>query len=429
MRETPRSERQHGMRRQSFMLVRISALALLAAACSQKNEPPEAEAKVHAPATAAGTAFPQPGADNPGEWTSAGRDYAGTRYSPLDQITATNVANLKVAWTFSTGVLNGHEGQPLVVGNTMYVTTPWPNITYALDLADAHAPAKWALAPPTVPASKGEACCDVVNRGAAYGGGKIVWNMLDGNTIAANAKTGKELWRTKLADINKGETMTMAPLIAKNKVIVGVSGAEMGVRGWIAALDLGDGHVVWKAYSTGSDKDVLIGPDFKPFYAFHARHGSRRENVAAESMEDRRRRRCGAGSRTIPRPNLIFYGTGNPGAWNPDLRPGDNLWSMTIFARDPETGAAKWAYQMTPHDMWDYDAREREHRRRHRRSTASRARCCSTPSEMDSRTSSIARTAQVINAQPYVFTNWATGIDLQTGPTEVRARQDDASRA
>jgi len=144
------------------------ACAALVAACAGKKEASASITHERATTTSSPTTtFVQPGADKPGEWVSAGRDYAGTRYSPLDQITPANVANLKVAWTFSTGVLNGHEGQPLVVDSTMYVTTPWPNITYALDLADAHAPAKWALAPPTVPASKGEACCDVVNRGAA----------------------------------------------------------------------------------------------------------------------------------------------------------------------------------------------------------------------------------------------------------------------
>jgi lanthanide-dependent methanol dehydrogenase len=391
----------------------LAVLAVLAAACSQKKETSGAVARERTPASAAGTTFPQPGADSPGEWTRAGRDYAGTRYSPLDQITTANVANLKVAWTFSTGVLNGHEGQPLVVGNTMYVTTPWPNITYALDLADAHAPAKWALAPPTVSASKGEACCDVVNRGAAYGDGKIVWNMLDGNTIAADAKTGKELWKTKLADINKGETMTMAPLIVKNKVFVGVSGAEMGVRGWIAALDLGDGHVVWKAYSTGSDKDVLIGSDFKPFYAF-----MRGTDLGVKSWPANQWK---LGGGTVwgwitydPETNLIFYGTGNPGAWNPDLRPGDNLWSMTIFARDPDTGAAKWAYQMTPHDMWDYDGVNE--------SIVADIDIDGKPrkvllhAERNGFAYVIDRTnGQVINAQPFVFTNWATGIDLQSG--------------
>ena len=413
------------MRSATLSLARLTALALLAAACSQKKETPSTVPLGRAPATASGTTFPQPGADNPGEWARAGRDYAGTRYSPLDQITTANVANLKVAWTFSTGVLNGHEGQPLVVGSTMYVTTPWPNITYALDLADAHAPAKWALAPPTVSAAKGEACCDVVNRGAAYGDGKIVWNMLDGNTIAADAKTGKQLWKTKLADINKGETMTMAPLIVKNKVFVGVSGAEMGVRGWIAALDLGDGHVVWKAYSTGSDKDVLIGSDFKPFYAF-----MRGTDLGVKTWPANQWK---LGGGTVwgwitydPETNLIFYGTGNPGAWNPDLRPGDNLWSMTIFARDPDTGAAKWAYQMTPHDMWDYDGVNE--------SIVADIDIDGKPrkvllhAERNGFAYVIDRTnGEVINAQPFVFTNWATGIDLQTGRPKYVPDEDDAA--
>ena len=237
--------------------------------------------------------------------------------------------------------------------------------------------------------------------------------MLDGNTVAVDAVTGKQLWSTKLADINKGETMTMAPLIVKNKVFVGVSGAEMGVRGWIVALDLATGHVVWKAFNTGSDKDVLIGSDFKPFYSF-----MRGTDLGIKTWPANQWKIGGAtvwGWITYdPETNLIFYGTGNPGAWNPDLRPGDNLWSMTIFARDPDTGAAKWAYQMTPHDMWDYDGVNE--------SIVADIDIDGKPrkvllhAERNGFAYVIDRTnGQVINAQPFVFTNWATGINLQTG--------------
>ena len=376
------------------------------------KEPPTAGSPASPPAT-----YAQPGADKPGEWSLPGRDFGGTRFSPLDQINASTVKNLHVAWTFSTGVLNGHEGQPLVVNNTMYVTTPWPNITYALDLTDAHAPAKWAYAPPTAAAAKGEACCDVVNRGSSYGDGKIVWNLLDGHTIAVDAKTGKLAWSVKLADINIGETMTMAPFIAKGKVFVGVSGAEMGVRGWIQALDLKDGHTVWKAYSTGPDKDVLLGSDFKPFYP--SMQGA---DLGVKSWPTDQWK---IGGGTVwgwisydPETNLLFYGTGNPGVWNPDMRAGDNLWSMTIFARDPDTGAAKWAYQMTPHDMWDYDGVNEN--------VVADITINGQPrkvimhAERNGFAYVIDRTnGQVISAAPYTFTNWATGIDLKTGRPNV----------
>jgi lanthanide-dependent methanol dehydrogenase len=387
------------------------AAVLLAVACSKsETKGAVASGKV---TTDSSSAYALAGAAKPGEWSMPGRDWGGTRFSPLDGITTANAANLKVAWTFSTGVLNGHEGQPLVVDNTMYVTTPWPNITYALDLADAHAPAKWAFAPPTAAASKGEACCDVVNRGAVYSNGKIVWNLLDGRTVAVDAVTGKQLWMTKLADINKGETMTMAPFAVKNKIFVGVSGAEMGIRGWIAALDINDGHVVWKAFSTGPDKDVLIGSSFKPFYA-----SMRGQDLGVKSWPPNQWKIGGAsvwGWITYdPETNLLFYGTGNPGSWNPDLRPGDNLWSMTIFARDPDTGDAKWAYQMTPHDMWDYDGINENIVADI--SIDGKPRKVLLHAERNGFAYVIDRTnGQVINAEPYVFTNWATGIDLSTG--------------
>ncbi len=178
------------------------------------------------------------------------KNYANTRFSGLDQINASNVANLKVAWTFSTGVNRGQEAAPLVVGDTMYVVTPFPNILYALDLKNSGA-MKWKYEPQPEAAAQGVACCDVVNRGAAYSSGKVFINTLNGHTCAVDAATGKELWKTKLGDINIGETITMAPLVAKDKVLVGNSGGEMGVRGWLTALDANSGKIAWKAFSTG----------------------------------------------------------------------------------------------------------------------------------------------------------------------------------
>src|SRR4029078_3314943 len=195
--------------------------------------------------------FMQPGAED-GQWPMAAKDYANTRFSGLDQINASNAANLKVAWTFSTGVDRGQEAAPIVVGDTMYVVTPYPNTLYALDLKNSGA-TKWKYDPAPEAASQGVACCDVVNRGAVYLNGKVFINTLDGNTCAVNAATGKELWKTKLGDINKGETITMSPLAVKDKVYVGNSGGEFGVRGWITALNADDGHIVWKGFNTTPD--------------------------------------------------------------------------------------------------------------------------------------------------------------------------------
>jgi len=202
-----------------------------------------------------------------GEWRMPAGDFANTRFSPLAQITAANVANLKVVTTLSTGIPHGHEGGPLVVNETMYVVTPFPNNVIAVDLRQPGGALKWLYQPHPDPRAVGIACCDIVNRGAVYADGKIIFNTLDAQTIAVDANSGKELWRTRVGDINTGETITMAPLVVKNKVIVGNSGGELGVRGWILALDVATGKELWRAYSNGPDREVRIGADFKPFYA------------------------------------------------------------------------------------------------------------------------------------------------------------------
>jgi PQQ-dependent dehydrogenase (methanol/ethanol family) len=290
-----------------------------------------------------------------GEWTMPALDYASTRYSPLAQLDTSNVGRLQVQFTFSTGINRGQEAAPLVVGSTMYIVTPFPNVVYALDLAQPGAPVKWKFEPKPDPAAQGVACCDVVNRGAVYDGGALFFNTLDGQTIALDADTGKVRWRTRLANFNVGETITMAPLVVKGKVLVGNSGGEFGVRGWLAALDEQSGKLAWKAYSTGPDADVLIGPGFKPHYA------SERGKDLGSTTWPPGAWKTGGGTvwgwiSYDPDLDLIYYGTGNAGPWNAELRPGDNKWTSGMFARDPDDGQARWAYQFTPHDLFDYDA-------------------------------------------------------------------------
>ena len=236
----------------------------------------------------------------------------------------------------------------------MYVVTPYPNYVYALDLTKPGAPLKWEYQPNPEPASQGVACCDVVNRGAFFWQGKILFNTLDGNTIALDAASGKALWKTKLADINKGESITMAPLVVKGKVLVGDSGGEFGVRGWLAALDADSGKLAWKAFATGPDKDVLIGADFRPFYPAEKGQDLGVKTWPPDAWK------IGGGTMWgwiayDPDLNMIYHGTANPGPWNQEQRPGDNKWTAGVFARDADTGAAKWFYQTNPHDEHDYD--------------------------------------------------------------------------
>ena len=288
------------------------------------------------------------------QWRMPAKDYASTRYSTLDQINPTNAKNLQVTFTFSTGLEHGHEAAPLVVNNTMYVVTPWPNKLYALDLTKPGAPMKWVYEPKLTPSAQGEACCDVVNRGASFFDGKIYYNTLDDQTVAVDAGSGKEIWKVRLGDINKGETITMAPLVVKGKVLVGNSGGEMGVRGWLTALDAKTGKMMWRAYSTGPDKDVLIGQRFKPFY-----QTDRGQDLGTKTWPPDAWRIGGGGVwgwiSYDPQLNLIYYGTANPGPWNADARPGENKWTAGIFARDGDTGEAIWFYQYSPHDLYDYD--------------------------------------------------------------------------
>jgi PQQ-dependent dehydrogenase (methanol/ethanol family) len=334
--------------------------SLLFLACS--NRPPEQSRSRPTAQPGAQTQSTQQGSLPPwlateaedGQWMMAAKNYASTRYSGLDEINTENVKNLKVAWTFSTGVNRGQEAAPIVVKNTMYVVTPFPNILYALDLTRPGAPVKWKYDPKPAAAAQGVACCDFVNRGAVYAGGKIFYNTLDVYTVAVDAETGRELWKTKLGDINQGETMTMAPLVVKDKVLVGNSGGEFGVRGWIAALDANSGQIAWRAYNTGPDADCLIGPNFKPFYQQDQGKDLGVTTWPPDAWK--------IGGGTVwgwisydPELDLIYHGTANPGPWNPEQRPGDNKWTSGIFARRPETGEAVWFYQWSPHDLYDYD--------------------------------------------------------------------------
>lgn len=291
---------------------------------------------------------------DPSNWIMWGGKYNGQRYSELDQINSENAGQLSPAWTFSTGVLRGHEGGPLVMGDTMYLSTPFPNKVFAIDL-ESHA-IKWKYEPTQNPQVIPIMCCDTVNRGLAYGDGKIFLQQADTTLVALDQKTGKVAWKSVNGDPTKGESATNAPIVIGDKVFTGISGGEFGVRGHLTAYNVSDGKMAWRAYSTGPDDSMLINPE-KTINAVTQKPVGK--DTSLKSWEGDQWKIGGGttwGWMTYdPELDLLYYGTGNPGTWNPTQRPGDNKYSMTIFARDPDTGEAKWLYQMTPHDEWDYD--------------------------------------------------------------------------
>jgi PQQ-dependent dehydrogenase (methanol/ethanol family) len=237
----------------------------------------------------------------------------------------------------------------------MYFESSYPNFVYAIDL-DKPGRIVWKFAPEQDKFAPSVACCDLVNKGVAYADGKIVVTTLDTHVYALDAKTGKVLWNVKNGDPALSQTMTVAPLIVRDKVIVGISGGEYGVRGYLTAYDLNTGKLVWRANSVGPDADILFDPA-KTIDAVSQKPVGANSSLSTWENEEWK---LGGGTTWgwytyDPVLNLVYYGSGNPGTWNPTQRPGDNKWSTSLIARNPDTGVAAWAYQMTPHDAWDYD--------------------------------------------------------------------------
>jgi len=290
---------------------------------------------------------------NPADWVMPALTYDNQRYSALKQINASNVGKLQVAWTFSTGVLRGHEGAPLVIGNMMYVHAPFPNTVFALDL-DHDAQIVWKYEPKQDPNVIPVMCCDTVNRGLSYADGKLFLHQADTTLVALDAKTGKVVWSVKNGDPAKGATGTSAPLVIKDKVLVGISGGEFGVQCHVTAYDTNTGKMVWRAFSEGPDDQIMVDP--QKTMALGKPVGADSSLKTWQGDQWKIGGGCTWGWMAYdPQLNLVYYGSGNPSTWNPAQRPGDNKWSMTIWARSPDTGMAKWVYQMTPHDEWDYD--------------------------------------------------------------------------
>jgi len=361
-----------------------------------------------------------------GQWTMPSRDYAATRYSPLAEITAQNARALHPVWTFSTGVLGGHEGQPLVVGDTMYVVTPWPNVLYAFDLTREGYPLKWKYRPEVSANALGVACCDAVNRGAFYADGKIIYNLLDGHTVAVDARSGRELWKTQIADVGNGETTTMAPLVVRDRVIVGAAGGEFGIYGWVKGLELASGRTAWSARNLGPDEEMRArGDTFKPPY-------DQGTDLGSHSWGNDSWRTGGApvwGWMSYdPELDLVYYGTGNASPYNPEQRPGDNKWSASVLARRPADGSLVWAYQFTPHDNWDYDATGAMVLAD--LTVAGRPVKALVHFDKNGFAYTLDRAnGRVLIAQPFTPVNWAHSVDLASGrPVLDPAKQTGISR-
>ncbi|MCK1344453.1 PQQ-dependent dehydrogenase, methanol/ethanol family [Bradyrhizobium sp. CW11] len=361
---------------------------------------------------------------DPKNWVLPTGDYANTRYSKLSQINAANVGQLQVAWTFSTGVLRGHQGGPLIVGNTMYVHTPFPNKVYALDLSDDNK-ILWKYEPTQDPNVIPVMCCDTVSQGVSFADGKIFLYQADTKLVALDANTGKPLWSVTNGDPTQAQTATSAPFIVKDKVLVGLSGADFGVRCHVTAYDIRSGQKIWRAFSAGPDNDILVDPEKTTELGKPVGQNSSLKTWRGEQW------RFGGGCASSwmsydPTLNLFYYGTGRPGNWNPKQRPGDNKWSTAIFARDPDTGVAKWVYQLTPHNEWAYDTGEMilsdQQIGEMRRKLITHFDGSGLAYTLDR------STGELITAEKYdASVNWTSGVDMaKSSPTYGRPRVLDA---
>ncbi len=404
----------------SFQLRSMAGIALVAIFITLRATAQQAGSVSAPPGSLPGIHPVAPLAD--GQWTMPAGDYGNLRYSPLDKINTQNVQNLHLVATQETGIPHGHEGQPLVVNGTLYMVTPFPNDLIALDITKPGFPQKWVFSPHPNNRAVGIACCDIVNRGASFSEGKIVFNTLDAHTYAVDATTGKKIWETQVGDIKLAETETMAPVIIRNTVIVGISGGELGARGRITALNLQTGKILWQAFTTGSDADMKFGADFKPFYK-----KDQGQNLGIKTWGPDQWK---LGGGTVwgwisydPELNLIYYGSGNPGPWNEDQRPGDNKWTITIFARDPDTGMAKWAYQVVPHSGWDYDQMAEDVLID--MPWGGRMRKLLINSGKTGYVMVLDReTGELLSAEPFVPVTWSKGYDLKTGiPHMVESKE------
>jgi PQQ-dependent dehydrogenase (methanol/ethanol family) len=288
----------------------------------------------------------------PGEWLSYGRTYDEQRFSPLDQINTETVKDLGLAWWAEFDTDRGQEATPLVVDGVLYTTTAWSKV-FAFDAATGEK--KWSFDPKVDQAKGFDACCDVVNRGVAIWKGKVYVGTLDGRLIALNAKDGSVAWSVQTTDNSKPYTITGAPRVVKDKVLIGNGGAEYGVRGYITAYDAATGKQVWRFFTTPNAEGKPDGAASDKVMA----------EKAAATWSDGVWKQTGGGGTVWdamaydPELDLMYFGVGNGNPWNHKLRSGgkgDNLFLASILALRPDTGEYVWHYQTTPGETWDYTA-------------------------------------------------------------------------
>ena len=348
--------------------------------------------------------------DNSGDWLTYGRNYGEERYSPLSQITKENVNQLGLAWSINLGTSRGIEATPLVVDGIMFISGPW-SVVYAIDTRKGKI--LWTY-DPQVPKGFGEkACCDVVNRGLAMYKGNIFVGTLDGRLVSINAATGKKKWEVLSVSHDRSYTITGAPRVMDGKVIIGNSGAEYGVRGYVTAYDAMTGKKVWRFFTVpGNPANGFEHPEME---------------VAAKTWKGEWWKYGGGGTAWDafaydPKLKLIYVGTGNGSPWNREIRSpggGDNLYLSSILAIHAETGKLKWHYQTTPGESWDFTAVQQIILTQLEIKGKKRDVLMQAPKNgffyvLDR------NTGELLSAEPYVYVNWASKVDMKTGrPVET----------
>ncbi len=399
-------------KRQHFSLgtVLAAALALLLAGCGDKGPARvDDERLAHA-------------ATDGANWLSHGRDWDEQRFSPLDEITAANVGSLKLAWSVDLDTARGQEATPIVVDGVMYTSTAWSKVI-ALDAATGAR--LWAYDPKVKGTVMAHGCCDAVNRGVAVWKGRVFVGALDGRLIALDAATGKEIWAVQTVDSTKPYTITMAPRVFRDKIVIGNSGADLGVRGYVSAYDTRTGSLIWRFYTVPGDP--AKGPDNAASDEVLAR-------LARPTWHGRWWELGGGG--TVwdavvydPKYNQLLIGVGNGSPWNQRVRSegkGDNLFLASIVAVDPDTGRYKWHYQVNPGETWDFTATQQI--------TLATIPIDGKPRDVLMQAPKNGffyvldrATGKVLSADPYVAVNWASHIDLATGrPVETPGARYEA---